>query len=284
MLRNYKFYILPLVFLSVLILEQSGILHIGYLYIKSHELRWTNLDYNYFPERDDIFTAGESITRNNYEDAILDINPDYGQLLQKDLDEIARNRKHIDSIDRQHLSFYSGNYLVKVCLDKKDISINDSTLFKKLVDVEIVGQYELYDKEGCDLLYQRKGRKFWIRDKIIMRGRSRRAFIINKIEEIWLAQMSNNAHQIISYFERPYIYKERTEMLVALQLWANPSTVQPIDQLQLQARLLLFQIDRTMKKGSTTYGHINDADYRGTSRIAQFEELPPTPYDIEYIK
>ena len=213
MIRKVKLLLLPLFLLSAFILEQADILHVGYLYIKSHELRWTNLDYNYYPREGDIFTAGESVSQNNYEDAILAINPNYDRLLQKDLDEIAANRKHIDSIDRVDLSFYSENYIVKVALDKKEITIKDSTLFKKLVDVEIVGKYELYNANGCNLLFQNSGRKFWIRDKIIMRGRSSRKFIINKIEEIWLAQMSNNAHHIINIFEQPRDVKKWSKEL-----------------------------------------------------------------------
>ena len=267
-----------------MLLEHHGIVHIGYLYIKSHELRWTNLDYNYHPGENDIFTAGESLTRNNYEDALLSIRPDYHDLLQKDLDEIAQNRDYIDSIDRQQMTFYSGDYMVKVCLDKKDVSIKDSTFFKKLVDVEILGHYELYDKEGCDLLYQRQGRKFWIRDKIIMRGRSREAFITNKIEEIWLAQMSNNAHQIISYFERPYIYRDRTRMLTGLRLLYYPFDIQDMQELEIQSRLLLFQIDHALKKGSSTYGHVEDANYSGNLPEFNLEEIAPLTDKIEVIE
>ncbi len=204
MIRRYFHFALPVLIVSTTIFEQAGILDIGYLYIKSHELRWTMLDYNYFPKEGDIFMAGESLSQNNYEDAILAFRPDYNRLLQKDLDEIAANRKHIDSIDRTDLSFYSGNYIVKVDLDKKDITIKDSTLFKKLVSIEIVGKYELYDARGCNLLFKNSGRKFWIRDKIIMRGRSKEDFIINKIDEIWLAQTSNHAHQIINLYEQPH--------------------------------------------------------------------------------
>lgn len=261
MIRKCKFYIFPILIITTLYLESSGVLHIGYLYIKSHELRWTNLDYNYYPRDGDIFTAGESVSHNNYEDAVIAIHPDYEAMLQRDLDEISRLRDHIDSIDRQQMSFYSGDYMVKVCLDKKDISIKDSTLFKKLVNIEILGQYELYDKDGCELLFQQAGRKFLIRDKLILRGISRKKFIINKIEEIWLAQMSNNAHQIISYFEEPYILREKLNVINAYQIFAGLIPLEDLHQLEGSSKFLLWKIDRRANRGSRTYGHKDDANY-----------------------
>ena len=262
MFARYRFYILPALLVILMAAEHFGVLHVGYLYIKSHELRWTNLDYNYHPRQGDVFTAGESVYHNNYEDAVLAINPDYTVLLQKDLDEIAENRDHIDSIDRQQVSFFSGDYMVKVCLDKKDISIKDSTFFKKLVNVEILGQYELYDKDGCELLFQQEGKKFWIRDKIIMRGLSRRNFIFNKIEEIWLAQMSNNAHQIITYFERPYIYREKLDMITTLKIYSGRVKFDDINMVKQSARKTLFEFDRAEWNGSRVYGHMDDPKYK----------------------
>lgn len=252
---NYRLYILPLLVLGTLVLEHTGLLHISYLYIKSHELKWTNLDYTYYYKQGDVFTAGESVSNNNYEDALLAFSPDYDELLDQDLKEIAANRPHIDSIDGINLSFYSGSYLVKACLDQKDISINDSTLFKKIVDVEIIGDYELYDSDGNELLFQREGQKFWIRDKIIFRGLSRRKFIENKINEIWLAQISNNAHQIINYFENPFIFRVRLNTLNAMQVLLGNSTV--LDSTQLKHRSIntmsvLHKIDRI---GSAKFGH-----------------------------
>ncbi len=217
MIKKNIHFLLPFLIVSGIILEQAGILHIGYLYIKSHELKWTDLDINYFPREGDIFTAGEQVSNNNYEDAVIAINPSYELMLEQDLKEIADNRTHIDFIDKNSLSFYSGAYQIKACLDKKKVEIRDSTFFKKVVWVEILGNYELYDKDGSDLLYEREDRKFWIRDQIVLHGLSRMSFIENKIKEIWLAQMSNKAHEIIEHFEFSEEQREKAQLHRALQ-------------------------------------------------------------------
>ena len=196
-------YLLPFILLTIVFFEYSGLLHISYIHIKSHELKWTDLSLNYFPREGDLFTSGEVVTQNNYEDAVFAFSPDYNRLLEKDLAEIAQNRNYIDRIDKEELAFYSGPYRIQACLDKKDIEIKDSTLFRKIVDVEILGNYELYDVENGRVLYEQKHSKFWIRDQIVIRGRSRKPFIRNKVNEIWLAQISNNAQKIVEQYEQP---------------------------------------------------------------------------------
>jgi|GEM_PF-3459279 len=278
-MTRYAYYILPLLLASIILLEHIGVLHIGYLYIKSHELKWTNLDYNYYPRNGDIFTAGESVSNNNYEDAILAFQPDYKVRLQKDLLEIAQNRDHIDSINGSELSFYSDKYMVKACLDKRDISINDSTIFKKLVNVEILGQYQLYDAEGCELLYHKEGEKFWIRDKIIIRGFAREEFINNKINEIWLAQMSNNAHHIVSQFEQPYYYRSRIKALKAVML-PYVFTAEELLYLDDKARMINFELDRIARNGSRIYGHIDDPSYEARLLRERLDREQEYRYDI----
>lgn len=223
---NYRRYLLPFIVITALILEYSGILHIAYIHIRSHELKWTELALNYHPKEGDLFTAGEIVSQNNYEDALLAINPDYNQMLQEDLNEIAQNRERIDYIDHEDLSFYSGPYKIKACLDQKMIQIKDTTLFRKIIEIEILGNLELYSLSDGNILYTQSHRKFWIRDQITIRGRSRQAFILNKVDEIWLAQMSNNAHKIVDEFEQPYEITNngssgRTDWPVALSRVTN---------------------------------------------------------------
>lgn len=261
MKKNARYFVLPAILLTMFILEQTGVLHISYIYIKSHELKWTDLSYTYFPKDGDIFTAGETVSQNNYEDALLAIQPNYDLLLEKDLQDIARNRPNIDSIDGINLGFYSQGYLVKADIEKKDISITDSTLFKKLVDIEIVGQYKLYDANGCELLYQREGQKFWIRNKIIINGRSRRQFVENKMNEITIAQMSNNAHQIIEFFERPLEFKFKLNALNGLQVLLGSTTINDEAMMKDRSINFLAALHRIKREGSFIYGHISDPDY-----------------------
>ena len=74
-----------------------------------------------------------------------------------------------------------------------------------MVDIEILGNYELYDIEKGDILYERSNRKFWIRDQIVIKGSAKNRFISNKINEIWLAQLSNHAHKVVEEYEGPHV-------------------------------------------------------------------------------
>lgn len=196
-----RYYLLPLLLVSAFILDKADILHISYLHIKSYELKLTNLDFAYIPG--EVYFAGETVSANNYEDANIAFRPDYDKLLKRDLKEITDNRTLIDRIDSKSLEFYSGPYQIKLCLDHKKVNVLDSSLFKKTIYLDIVGQYELWDKDGSERLFTRPDQKFWIRDSIIVKGRARREFVDNKIDEIWLAQLTEHSTEIINYFEAP---------------------------------------------------------------------------------
>lgn len=271
-MKKYLHYILPILIVTCLTLEHLNILHVGYLYIKSHELKWTDLDYGYHPKEGDIFTAGESVSQNNYEDGLIALQPDYKKLLDEDLKEISDYREHIDLIDGEDLTFFSDEYMIKACIDQKDISINDSTLFKKLVNVEIVGGYELYDKESSELLYQKENEKFWIRNQIIMQGYARRPFIENKIYEIVLAQMSNNAHEFIQGYEIP-LYSDLQKALKEYTISINTIYLQT-DSIQLKERstFALHHIDNKTDKGTDILAHRNDPDYLSNIFQAEVKE------------
>lgn len=142
-MRRIKLYFLPIALLTTILLQQMDIFHIGYIHINSHELKWTNLDYLFLADKGEAYPAGESVTNNNYEDAVIGFKPDYAELHQRDLDEIARYREYLDSIDRQSMSFFTPKYTIKTCLFKNDIEIIDTTLFNKMVNAELLGQFEL---------------------------------------------------------------------------------------------------------------------------------------------
>ena len=202
-MKHRSLLILPAFLVLVFILELSGVLHISYLQIKTHELKWTHLDYGYFPKDGDIFTIGETVSNYNYEDALIAIYPSYDQLLSHDVDEISEERDYIDYIDPVERSLYTDDYVIQLCLDKEDLEIRDSTIFRKVGEIEILGYYELYDRSSGDLVYQKGDEKWWIRDKMTFYGISRRPFIENKMDEIWLAQVSNQAASFVEEYERP---------------------------------------------------------------------------------
>ncbi len=202
-MKHRSLWILPSFLVLVFLLELSGVLHISYLQIKTHELKWTHLDYGYFPRDGDIFTIGETVSNYNYEDALIAINPSYDQLLSRDVDEISEERGYIDYIDPKGRSLYTDDYVIQLCLDKEGLEIRDSTMFRKVGEIEILGYYELYDRSTGDLVYQNGNEKWWIRDKMTFYGFSRRSFIKNKMDEIWLAQVSNQAASFVDEYERP---------------------------------------------------------------------------------
>ncbi len=279
-MKRYAYYILPALITLGVVLEHFGVLHIGYLSITSHELKWTDLDYNYHPKEGDIFTTGELITYNNYEDGVLAFNPDYPKLLEKDVQKISDNRDRIDSIDGAEIAFYIAPFKVKVCIDEEDISINDSMLFKKIVNLEILGHYELYDTSGCDKLYERQGIKFWIRDKIVLKGLSRRTFVENKIKEIYIAQMSNKAHRIVDHFERPYIIRDQLKAIAGLQYLYGHATELDTTVVKGRSMDILRNLYRVRSYGSKTFGHRNDPEYDlriGQAKLA--EERVALPLD-----
>jgi len=108
-----RFWILPMLIISSVVLHQLDVLHLGYLYIKSHDMKYTVLSMDYYPKDGDLFTTSETVTPGyNYEEGIISLNPDYNKLLDNDLNEIAVNREKIDSIEYEDLAFYAGPYRV----------------------------------------------------------------------------------------------------------------------------------------------------------------------------
>lgn len=213
-------------------------MHISYLHIKSHELKLTNLDYAFIPG--EVYYAGETVSSNNYEDANISFNPDYALLLQEDLQLIADARSEIDGIGGNELSFYSGPYQIKLCLDHKKVNVLDSSLFRKTIYLDIIGQYELWDREGMDRLYVRDNQKFWVRDSIIVQGVARNEFISNKIDEIWLAQLTTNAFDMISRFESSNKWDEFYTNLGQHLRYISGRYFGPIDKETLRAEGLAF--------------------------------------------
>ncbi len=233
-LLKYRLYLLPLLILLGVAFGQAGLLHISMLHIKSHELKLTNLDYNFLPG--DVFHAGEVVSRNNYEDANISWNPDFKQMLNADLRDIARQTEDIDEIRLgNEISFYSGSYQIKLCLDHKKMSVLDSSMLTKTIYLDIVGQYELWDRDTCDRLLVQEGRKFWIRDSIIVKGLAHPKFINNKVNEIWLAQLTENALRIVRSFESPYEWYDKFVQL-GVFLWYINRFEQPefLTQTQLK--------------------------------------------------
>ena len=202
-MKHRALWILPSLLVSIFFLQQSGVLDISYIKIKTHELKWTLLDYSYHPKDGDIFTIGQTVSNFNYEDALIAIQPSYDQLLYHDVEEISEERDYIDFIDPIEKSLYTDDYIIQLCLDKEYIEIKDSTIFRTIGNLEILGYYELYNRNSGELLYKVDDEKWWIRDKMTFYGISSRSFIKNKIDEIWLAQVSNEASSFVEEYERP---------------------------------------------------------------------------------
>lgn len=264
-MRAKIYYLLPILMVTVFSLCHLNVLHISYLHIKSHELKFTELSYSWFPKGDDIFTAGESVTNNNYEDGIIAFQPDYEALLQSDLDEIALYRNGIDRIDYNNLSYYSGPYRVQLCLDHKRVKYVDTTLFRMFAKVDILGQLEVYDESTAELVHFEADRKFWIRDSIIFRGWARRELINNKVNEIWMAQASDHVADVVERADHPRRYETAVSDMMQLisynMVWEG-DTITTQEALIDRARVVLFEIRRAYANGSPTYGWHGDPKYK----------------------
>jgi len=221
-MKHRVLWILPSLLVSVFLLQQSGVLDISYLKIKTHELKWTLHDYGYHPIDGDILTIGQTVSNFNYEDALIAFSPSYDQLLYQDLEEISEERDYIDFIDPIEKSLYTEDYIIQLCLYKEYIEIKDSTIFRTIGNLEILGYYELYHRNSGELLYKVDDEKWWIRDQMTFYGIASRSFIKNKIEEIWLAQVSNEASYFVEEYERPG--------LIALSYSSSPEYTEQVGE------------------------------------------------------
>ena len=220
-MKRYALWILPCLLAVTFLLEISGILHISYLHIKSHDLKWTLLDYGYYDSQGKVYTIGETVHNFNYEDALIAVTPSYDKLLAQDVALISEEREYIDYIDPLEKSLYSDKYRIQLCLDYERVEIKDTTIFRKIADLEILGYYELYNRHSGELIHNRDHKKWWIRDKVSFYGVSRRSFIENKLAEMWLAQVSNETPSIMEEMERVYLPINDAGHMFELADWAS---------------------------------------------------------------
>lgn len=161
-----------------------------------------------------------------YEDALIAFDPSYHDLLSEDVALISDEREYIDYIDPIEKSLYTDQYKIQLCLDQENIQIKDSTFFRKVADLELLGYFELYNRDSGELLYKMDDEKWWIRDKMTFYGVSRRPFIQNKLTEIWLAQVSNEASSLIEEYERPIYSMDMLKNLSDFQdIWTSPIAI-----------------------------------------------------------
>ena len=260
-MRSKLLWILPTLLLLGLVLESLGILHVSYLHIKTHELKWTELDYGYHPKEGDIFTLRETVSNYNYEDALLAFSPSYQQLLTDDLKKITKERSYLHYIDPSERTLLTDNYKIQLCLEKEKLEIKDSTLFRKVVNLELVGYFEVYNRTSGDLVYKDDDEKWWIRDKMTLYGISRPSFIKNKIDEIWLSQVSNESSSLIEEMERPYRYQKELNAMVSLRYLYSTEQDLSLSSATSSASLYLSRLRATMNYGSAYYGRKDEVGY-----------------------
>ncbi len=191
----------------------SGYLHINAFNIKVLDRKVTQQHYNW---HDGVYEWDEVRANVSWEDAMVDIKPDYPDLLHQDLEVIAGQFQDISSIDAAEGYINTPQYKVKICVEDKQLNIIDSTLLQKHGDIFLSAYLELYDSTGCELLFKYHDRRFLVRDKFSFYGFGSRDFIINKSEELLYTEICEDISEFIWRFEGPYIWRQKVKMANAI--------------------------------------------------------------------
>lgn len=205
-MNNWFKLILPILIGGGWLGHRSGVLDMSIVEIIAHELKHTELNYEWHYKDGDVFTSSQTVSTLRYEDALLSMQPDYAHLLSLDLELIAQKRDPIKHIDPDNLILFTSDYGLKICLEDVDIHEVDSTLFTKIVKMNVLGAVELYDKDQCALLYANPLQKFNISNTLIINGFSSREFLDIKIKELWISQLSSHIKGYIRRYEEPDNY------------------------------------------------------------------------------
>jgi hypothetical protein len=259
--RKYINYILPLLLLISSFLISSGHLAIGFLQVHSHQLKWTVLDYNNLTTGSDPFVAQQIVTSDYFEDAILHLVPDYQAMLREDLDDLAMGDNMFSRMDHSTFSLFTDHHELRICTDRHDVVIKDTMFWKKLISVDLVGYFELYELDGCLPIYHSKRQKFWASNRSIITGLAPRQFVLNKTKEILFAKMCVPAKSFIQEFELPYHRAQQSRVFQHLLMSLRWSSIRDLTMVPTMAHQLEMNYTDIIANGSFTYGHKEDSLY-----------------------
>ncbi len=195
--------LLPVFLIALFLANKSGVIDISFLTIQGYELKETILNYGWHYRYGDPFTSGETIQNRHYEDASFTLRPRYDHMLKKDLSDLVARTEAVQLIDHETRTMVTDKYGIQICLDHKIFTSKDSSLFKKIVNMDILYQLELYDKEWCDLIYSSSSSKYWIRNELIVTGYTSPGFLTNKLDELMYSQVSSRVKGFIERYENP---------------------------------------------------------------------------------
>ena len=68
--------------------------------------------------------------------------------------------------------------------------------------------------------------------------------------------------------------------LIALDLWQSYGETVSIEELEMQAKLTLFQIDQFMAKGSSTFGRVGTPNYDDGNNAREIVKIHPLEYHV----
>jgi hypothetical protein len=176
--------------ISLAIATYTGVIDMSLAIIKGYDLKSSLLSYDYHYIKDDIFTVRENVVRNtNYEDAYFGLTSQYPIRLKKDIQKIIENNQEVTGVNINRMEVRSDLYTVKICVEDYQLKVRDTTFFKKMVSLNMLSYFELYDAECDKLLLSTPTRKVHIQNKFIYKGFASEAFIHNKTTEHWMAQL-----------------------------------------------------------------------------------------------
>lgn len=224
MFKHFKSNFSRISILSIIALIASGILVIEATTIKVFDRKITDQHYNYY---NSTYEWNEVKGNMNWEDGIVSINPDYEQLLQRDLDVITTQLDYINEVDLSNNLVETDKYRVKICLEDQNVIIKDSTIMKKLVKSEISAFLELYDKETDQFLYKKTDRRFVIENKLLSYGFAHDQFLTNKAFELTYVDIFERVPDFIEAYEIPIIRRKKLQSVYSLVKLFYPNSISP---------------------------------------------------------
>jgi hypothetical protein len=206
-----------------------GYLDINFFNIKVVDRKVTSQNYNWKNGK----YEWDEVRRNlNWEDGYIGFKPNYHNQLNKDLILVSSQYDDVQGIDWLENRIYSNQYFVQLCIEDKSITIRDTSLAKKIINVRMSAYLELYDKEGCDLLFKQKDRRYIINNKLVLVGLGKKEFLINKAEELLATEMCETIPEFIWRFEGPYLWQQKKRVVMNFMKLYYKDWSESVDQVE----------------------------------------------------
>jgi hypothetical protein len=190
--------IASIVLAGAILASALGLVSIHLTNIKAYDRKVTIQSYNYHGGTYEWDQVKANVL---WEDGAFILNDHYDQRLDRDLNYLVDSYDTAVSIDEEESVIKTPDYLLKVCFEDFDYSLNDTTLTKTLGASRTSGYLELYDKSGDTLLYKHQDRRFIITNRMTITGMASEPYIANKMKELVYTEVLEMAPDFIYRYE-----------------------------------------------------------------------------------